>query len=1147
MTPLNRRDFLGSLALSACLRPRLAAAVSRPVEVRFRKPAPFDPLLAKAMPGNDDFPGEKLAFEIADRLKELASSRALPLAAGFKGTSPMPAQYAKASPDVFIAEFDRADSAFEGGLGKWLDGLGENAKLRFWVLADHVIRYEASSRREGLLEWRVGHWEQEWADGQLTRFEPLDETLITAKAPRFRDISSYAFSGVDSYHRQLARGTPYWRSRLDIALGLDVYGENGIAAADIDNDGWDEVFVCQPGGLPNRLYKNRGDGTFEDITTRSGLDILDETSCALFADFRNSGHQDLVLLRASGPLFFENQGGGRFTHKPEAFRFKSSAQGTFTGMAAADYDNDGRLDLYLCTYIYFQSEDQYRYPTPYHDAQNGPPNYLFRNVGEGVFEDVTESTGINHNNNRYSFCPSWCDYNHDGWMDLYVANDFGRNNLYKNEKGAFRDVAAEAGVEDIGPGMSVGWFDYDGDGQTDLYVSNMWTAAGQRVVREKNLQPAEAYRRHTKGNSLYRNRGDGTFEETGPKEGVEAARWAWCCDGVDFDNDGAPEIFTVAGMITNASEKDLMSFFWRHVVAASPIDFSPSSDYENGWNAINQLIREDYSWNSREPNVMFVRRDGRYYDFSGVSGIDFADDGRAVAVLDLDGDGNLDMLIKNRNGPQVRVFRNECAGSRRSLVLRLEGTRSNRDAIGARVEVDGQVKFVMAGGTYLSQSTKALHFGMGEKDTAQSVAIYWPSGLKQEFHGLRCGFRHQIVEGSDKVASAAFLPRREIKGEPVEGDNSTRLEPTWFFEPLALPEAREGPAFVYLTLDPDAKVPSGLPIQVVDLGAAPADVVAGYGLFRRYLFDWRTGLTAPLLFLIDGDGMVHKVYPDLQDEAALRADLAALGSRDRDRLAIPFPGAYVHRPYRSHFKLGAAFYWAGYPDQALPYLETVLRLEPENFKTTLAVGQIHLEGNRIPQARQYFDRALKRNQRSPELWNNLGILELETGNFPLALQHFEQALAIHPRFTFAALNAGNAYLKMNDAASAEKMFRRALDQDPDDADASNQLGLLCAKQNRSDEALKWFQNAIRSNRKHTGAINNLGVLYMQRGQVNDAIATFQFGVEAAPEDESLNLNLARIYVSKGDRDKAREIMRGLLARKPDSAMAQRALQQLGEP
>ena len=179
---------------------------------------------------------------------------------------------------------------------------------------------------------------------------------------------------------------------------------------------------------------------------------------------------------------------GSFILKKDAFSFASEVQGTFTGMSAADFDRDGSVDLYLCTYVYFQSEDRYRYPAPYHDAQNGPPNFLFRNRlgadGTGHFEDVTGPSGINENNNRYTFAASWCDYDGSGWPSLYVVNDFGRNNLYRNSNGRFHDVAKEAGVEDMGPGMCGSWFDYDGDGRPDLYVANMWTPAGQRVVAD---------------------------------------------------------------------------------------------------------------------------------------------------------------------------------------------------------------------------------------------------------------------------------------------------------------------------------------------------------------------------------------------------------------------------------------------------------------------------------------------------------------------------------------------------------------------------------------------------------------------------------------------------------------------------------------
>ena len=195
--------------------------------------------------------------------------------------------------------------------------------------------------------------------------------------------------------------------------------------------------------------------------------------------------------------------------------------------------------------------------------------------------------------------------------------------------------------------MSASCFDYDGDGNPDLYVSNMWTAAGQRLVNDPDFAPARAapddYRRHLKGNSLFRNRGDGSFEETSMHEHVQMGRWAWSSDAFDFDNDGSPELYVTCGMLSNAPSGarsgdlaiDLDSFFWRQVVAKSPPDARPTPSYENGWNSINELIREDYNWCGHQANVFYVRSKAlsgeptRYYDFSGVSGIDFAEDSRA--------------------------------------------------------------------------------------------------------------------------------------------------------------------------------------------------------------------------------------------------------------------------------------------------------------------------------------------------------------------------------------------------------------------------------------------------------------------------------------------------------------------------------------
>ncbi len=1067
---MTRREFVAAIAAAGLLPSREIQAAEFPV--RYARANPFDAALRYLEPGSDEFQGEKPAIELEARLKRI-----------FAGVESPPK-----------------------GLRSWIAQLDRIRAARFYALPDHQIRYEIQMRDGKGLSYHTGRW-------KLPDFAPVAQDSVSSEKPYFRDVTAHVFGGAPSFQQQLLQGNPYWRARLDSALGIDVYGNQGIAVGDIDNDGVDEIYVCQPGGLPNRLYKLRPDGTAEDLTERAGLGVLDDTTCALFADFRNSGYQDLVVLRAAGPLFFVNLGDGSFREQPDAFRFDSAPQGSFTGMAAADYDRDGRLDLYLCCYVYFQSEDQYQFPAPYHDARNGPPNFLLRNrqTADGMhFEDVTAASGMKENNNRFSFAPAWCDYDGDGWPDLYVANDFGRNNLYRNRAGHFSDEAAKAGVEDMGPGMSASWFDYDGDGRPDLYISNMWTAAGQRIVRDPAFTPsaelAEAYRRHTKGNSLYRNRGDGTFEEA-LQEGVGMGRWAWGSGGFDLDLDGVPEIFIATGMMTNPSQKDVESFFWRQVVAKSPATQVTVSEYENGWSAINQCIREDYSWSGREPNVFYVRRDGRYHDASGVSGLDFADDTRAFAVTDFDGDGNPDIVLKSRLGPQVRALQSDCTGGRGAIAILLRGTKSNRDGIGARIEVNGHSQYLEAGSGFLSQHSKKMHFGLGRGNHA-NVKILWPSGVVQRFENLDPGYVYTVVESAGSPARQPFRPRRIYPEAAVTPDNQAELDDTWLLEPVPLPEKRRGPGFVLLTAGAPPAMPPSVPVAAINLTREKDDVAAGYALFRRYLLEYRSPLQLPLLLLIDDLGRAHKIYARIPSEAALQSDLRRIG--ESHKLALPFSGVHYAQSRRNYFKLGAAFYWAGYPDRALPYIEEALRTRPDNWKALLAIARIHLELGRP-------DEALKAYQRLTEVREN---------------------------YAPAFVGAGEAYAKLNNQPSALAMFQRALKIDPGSADAMNQLGLMAADANDFKDARAWFQRAIESQRDHSGAINNLGVLYAKMGQKNDAIAAFAYGIKTVPEDETLYLNLGRIYVTMGEREKARSVLSQLLERKPGNPVATKALAEL---
>ena len=576
MVPASLRDFAFPSDASDP-RAAFASGCDYHLHPHYRAQRPLDATLLKTQAGLDSFITEKYHDQIAATLAQWNSGllqspqdlRAIEviLTPDFSGSSldPVDSRLVRAGPAVEVRQ-NKFNSQTSLGRDAFLRqlraALGVFSKIKtaeFQVTSIEAssasspdlptrlrtrVRYELVGTGDGFYrEQHAGYWDLEWLSSssppgefKLRRWQAIGETRSRSTSPVFMDLTASALGRNSSYSAQMLRGVDYWRTVLDGASGIDIYGHNGVSVADIDNDGFDDLYVCQPAGLPNRLYRNRGDGTFEDITETSGLGLLENTACALFADFDNDGRQDVVVVRASGPLLFLNEGGGKFRHKPGAFQFAKSPQGTFTGAAAADYDRDGWLDIYFCLYVYYRGTDQYKYPLPYHDAENGPHNFMMRNNRDGTFRDVTAESGLNQNNTRYSFCCGWCDYDRDGWPDLYVVNDFGRKNLYRNNgDGTFSDVALQAGVEDVGAGMSVCWTDFDNDGAEDLYVADMWSAAGERIAAQETFKKDSQgevralYRKHAMGNSLFRNSGT-AFEDTKNSASVGMGRWSWSSD-----------------------------------------------------------------------------------------------------------------------------------------------------------------------------------------------------------------------------------------------------------------------------------------------------------------------------------------------------------------------------------------------------------------------------------------------------------------------------------------------------------------------------------------------------------------------------------------------------------------------------------------
>ncbi len=1090
----------------------------------------------------------------------------------------------------------------------------------------HVdIRYDlVGARTDMAREERIGIWKTEWTRDEsdawrAIRWAATDETLSRARELVFVDITTHALGQTESYRDQMLHGVDYWRTVLDGACEIDVYGNNGLAVGDFDGDGLDDLYVCQPAGLPNRLYRNRGDGTFEDATEKAGVDVLDSTACALFADFENKGRQDLLVVCGNGPLLFLNQGNGKYSLKRDAFQFVRPPQGTFTHAAIADYDGDGRLDIYFCLYSYYVGLDQYHYPAPYFDARNGPPNFLLHNEGNATFVDRTGTAGLNVDNDRYSFACAWGNYNDDGLPDLYVANDFGRNNLYRNNGGGkFTAVSAEAGVEDVGAGMSAAWFDFDNDGKQDIYVADMWSAAGIRVSEQERFHEKEPesvralYRQHARGNSLYRNQGNGKFENIGSEAGVEMGRWAWCSDAWDFDHDGYSDLYIANGYISSAEDSaggksDLSSFFWRQLVAKSPQSQTPSLRYEQGWNAINELIRSDNSWSGRERNVFYANnRDGTFSAVSGAVGLDFLEDGRAFALADLDQDGRLEVVLKNRNAPQLRILRNAMKELGQSIAFRLRGQKSNRDAIGAAVTIEAeaqqQTKYLQAGSGFLSQHSKELCFGVGKVQGTVRASIRWPSGVSQAFEDLPINHRIEIQEGSDKFLAKPFAasPPPYARGdEPQKPEFLPLSSETWLIEPLSAPEFslpdlagkmqelwlfRGGAlllSFWATALPPcreqlrllekyqSALATNGLSvlgINVDDPGDAQTartfaskeafsfpnvlatqEVAGIYNIIYRYLFDRRRDLPIPASLLLDKDGMIVKVYQGPVHPERLVEDLRSFPRTQAERIqrALPFNGVLYQRAFqRNDFTYGVAMFQRGYLEQAAASFKQVIAAKPEDPEAYYNLGTLYLRKNDLRDARQYLNQTVKLRPDYPEAWNNLGMVAAQESHADEAIRNFKHSLSLRPSYAIALTNLGNVYRRQGEFDEAEKLLSRAMEITPDDPEINYSLGMLYALQNQLEKAARYLENAVTLRPDYADALNNLGVLFVRERRNSDAEERFKTCIRVAPNFDQAYLNLARLYVILEEKQKAKEVLLALLQQQPQHKVAQKELEML---
>jgi hypothetical protein len=614
------------------------------------------------------------------------------------------------------------------------------------------------------------------AAGAGTRLEIVAARLlegerVTAERPQFADVSRAA--GIDFENRTY----PAFLEQ-PLRFGMIRYGPGGIAAADYDNDGFYDLFI--PDGVSSRLLRNRGDGTFEDVTERAGLGGLDGVSAAVFADYDNDGWKDLFVSRTFRPnQLFHNNGDGTFT---DVTARSGLGEDCCTTVASwGDYDNDGWLDLYVGRYL----DPRARIPTTFY-ARNGEPNRLYHNNGDGTFTDVTEQAGVG--DTGLCLGSAWGDYDGDGHPDLFVVNDFGRSTLYHNNgDGTFEDVTVAAGALAYGAGMSASFADYDNDGLLDLYTADIrsehaWFAAPPtvgrymanswkqgvwrtdmplywQIFRQSGFHFVDVFREMASGNHLLRNRGDGTFEDVSVRAGANPVGWFWGSVFADFDNDGWLDLYSANGWVYGERGTELELEFLNNVVAHQ-------DDYKSGMFFDPRSFGER-SWHGWERNRHLRNNgDGTFREIGRGAGTDLLTNSRGVAVADFWNRGALDLAVA-ANGGRHALLRNEVGVRRHWLQVELTGVRTNRDAVGARVEVVAggvrQLREVSAGDGYASQSTLRLHFGLGEAAVVEEMTVRWPaSGLVERFEDVVGDRIVALTEGSGRLVEKRY---REAPGE----------------------------------------------------------------------------------------------------------------------------------------------------------------------------------------------------------------------------------------------------------------------------------------------------------------------------------------------------------------------------------------------
>ena len=562
-----------------------------------------------------------------------------------------------------------------------------------------------------------------------------DEAAARASALRrygfhFEEVSKAA--GVNFTHT-----APKLDARLDHIMPQVASMGAAVSVSDFDRDGWQDLYVTNSGeGSRNALYRNNADGTFADVAEQLGLADVNrpETGVsmgAVWGDYDNDGYEDLFLYKWGRPELFHNDAGRGFTRVTE--RAQLPAWVNANTAIWFDYDRDGRLDIFLGGYYpedinLWQLKTTKIMPESFEYARNGGRKYILRGHGDGTFEDVTASLGVD--THRWALAAGAADLRGTGYPDLFIANDYGVSELFFNDAGRrFRDVGEKTGVG-FSPksGMNVAFGDILNQGKFAIYITNI-SEEGVLIQGNNLWVPREG----TAGDAL-------KYDNLASDMGVELGGWSFGAQFGDLNNDGALDLYLANGYVSLERGTN----YWYDFSKVAGGNSAIISDAAN-WPAMNGRSLSGY----QQKRVWLSDGAGKFNDVAQAVGARDQSDGRAVAVADLWNRGVLDVVVANQRGPLL-IYKNTVAPENGWVEFELEGAESNRSAVGAQVRVywggREQLQEVSGGGGFCAQNQRRLHFGLGKDARVERAVIRWPSGKIQTVEAPAAGKVHHVRE-----------------------------------------------------------------------------------------------------------------------------------------------------------------------------------------------------------------------------------------------------------------------------------------------------------------------------------------------------------------------------------------------------------------